>query len=443
MLVDLARNDLGRVAAPGSVAVSEFGAVERYSHVWHIVSTVTATVADGHDAFDVLRATFPAGTLTGAPKVRAMELIEELEPVRRGVYGGAVGYLDATGDLDMAIAIRTAVVRDGMAHVQAVGRHRRRQPARARGAGDPEQGPGGAAGHRHGRDAAPVRRRSAEASVPVTTSPDRRPPRREPADGSSRTRRGRRSGCRRRGIGGAGHGPGVVDGGRHPARPAGPGPPRRQRAHPATGRHRARRGRAGRGAGPARHPRRDPARRRCRPGPGRRGDGRGGRWPDCPRCRTPAGGSSSPTPGPVAGLANGRGDRRHGAPGRGSCWPRSAACSVAAGGSDDGAARRPVAGDVGALRVTGGRGPRRRRRSRRALRRCPGGLATRRRTRSRAPRRPGPVATARSRRGPDDRRERRATTRSHRSGTAGPSRRVTRAGSSVTCEPAAGQARAR
>ena len=119
MLVDLARNDLGRVAAPGTVAVAEFGAVERYSHVWHIVSTVTATVAEGHDAFDVLRATFPAGTLTGAPKVRAMELIEELEPVRRGVYGGAVGYLDATGELDMAIAIRTAVVRDGIAHVQA------------------------------------------------------------------------------------------------------------------------------------------------------------------------------------------------------------------------------------------------------------------------------------------------------------------------------------
>ena len=119
MLVDLARNDLGRVAAPGTVAVAEFGAVERYSHVWHIVSTVTATVADGQDAFDVLRATFPAGTLTGAPKVRAMELIEELEPVRRGVYGGAVGYLDATGELDMAIAIRTAVVRDGIAHVQA------------------------------------------------------------------------------------------------------------------------------------------------------------------------------------------------------------------------------------------------------------------------------------------------------------------------------------
>jgi anthranilate synthase component 1 len=119
MLVDLARNDLGRVAAPGSVRVVEFGAVERYSHVWHIVSTVEAEVAGTLDAFDVLLATFPAGTLTGAPKVRAMELIDEFEPVRRGIYGGAVGYLDAAGDLDMAIAIRTAVMRDGVAHVQA------------------------------------------------------------------------------------------------------------------------------------------------------------------------------------------------------------------------------------------------------------------------------------------------------------------------------------
>lgn len=119
MLVDLARNDLGRVSAPGSVHVSEFGEVERYSHVWHIVSTVESTVAAGRDAFDVLTATFPAGTLTGAPKVRAMELIDELEPVRRGVYGGAVGYLDAAGDLDMAIAIRTAVMRGGVAYVQA------------------------------------------------------------------------------------------------------------------------------------------------------------------------------------------------------------------------------------------------------------------------------------------------------------------------------------
>jgi anthranilate synthase component I len=119
MLVDLARNDLGRVSAPGTVEVVEFGALERYSHVWHIVSTVQSQVAPGHDAFDVLVASFPAGTLTGAPKVRAMELIDELEPVRRGVYGGAVGYLDFAGDLDMAIAIRTAVMIAGTAYVQA------------------------------------------------------------------------------------------------------------------------------------------------------------------------------------------------------------------------------------------------------------------------------------------------------------------------------------
>lgn len=119
MLVDLARNDLGRVCVPGSVHVVEFGALERYSHVWHIVSTVVGTVAPDRDALDVLTACFPAGTLTGAPKVRAMELIDELEPVRRGVYGGAVGYLDAAGDLDMAIAIRTAVMRGGSAYVQA------------------------------------------------------------------------------------------------------------------------------------------------------------------------------------------------------------------------------------------------------------------------------------------------------------------------------------
>lgn len=121
MLVDLARNDLGRVCAPGSVNVVEFGALERFSHVWHIVSTVVGQVAQGKDAFDVLCASFPAGTLTGAPKVRAMELIEQFEPVRRGVYGGSVGYLDAAGDLDMAIAIRTAVMRDGVAYVQAAG----------------------------------------------------------------------------------------------------------------------------------------------------------------------------------------------------------------------------------------------------------------------------------------------------------------------------------
>ncbi|HEY5336500.1 MAG TPA: chorismate-binding protein, partial [Mycobacteriales bacterium] len=112
-------NDLGRVCAPGTVSVVELGALERYSHVWHIVSTVTGEVLPGKDALDVLLACFPAGTLTGAPKVRAMEIIDELEPVRRGIYGGALGYLDTAGDLDMAIAIRTAVLTGGVAYVQA------------------------------------------------------------------------------------------------------------------------------------------------------------------------------------------------------------------------------------------------------------------------------------------------------------------------------------
>jgi anthranilate synthase component 1 len=119
MLVDLGRNDLGRVCRPGTVRVVEFGAVERYSHVMHIVSTVIGTVEADRTAVDVLAACFPAGTLSGAPKVRAMEIIDELEPVRRGIYGGGVGYLDFAGDLDMAIAIRTAVVRNGTAYVQA------------------------------------------------------------------------------------------------------------------------------------------------------------------------------------------------------------------------------------------------------------------------------------------------------------------------------------
>jgi anthranilate synthase component 1 len=119
MLVDLARNDLGRVCQPGTVKVVDFGIVERYSHLWHIVSTVTGDVADGFDALDVFTAAFPHGTVSGAPKVRAMELIEEFEPVRRGIYAGALGYLDPTGDLDMAIALRTAIMRDGVAYVQA------------------------------------------------------------------------------------------------------------------------------------------------------------------------------------------------------------------------------------------------------------------------------------------------------------------------------------
>jgi anthranilate synthase component 1 len=107
------------VCDAGSVKVVEFGVVERYSHLWHIVSTVTGEVAEGLDALDVFKAAFPHGTVTGAPKVRAMELIDELEPVRRGIYSGALGYFDPAGDLDMAIAFRMAIMRDGIAYVQA------------------------------------------------------------------------------------------------------------------------------------------------------------------------------------------------------------------------------------------------------------------------------------------------------------------------------------
>jgi anthranilate synthase component 1 len=119
MLVDLGRNDLGRVAAAGTVEVVDLMAVERFSHVMHLVSTVVCEVAEGATALDVLCACFPAGTLSGAPKVRAMEIIEELEPTRRGLYGGVVGYVDVAGDLDTAVAIRTVVMRNGRAYVQA------------------------------------------------------------------------------------------------------------------------------------------------------------------------------------------------------------------------------------------------------------------------------------------------------------------------------------
>ncbi len=119
MLVDLSRNDLGRVCEIGSVAVSRYAAVEKYSHVQHLVSDVRGTLAAGRRAVDALAACFPAGTLTGAPKIRAMELIDELEAARRGVYGGVVGYLDAAGNLDVAIAIRTAVVENGICRIQA------------------------------------------------------------------------------------------------------------------------------------------------------------------------------------------------------------------------------------------------------------------------------------------------------------------------------------
>jgi len=119
MLVDLGRNDLGRVCSPGTVKVVDFFTVERYSHVMHIVSTVTGSLAPGRTAFDALTACFPAGTLSGAPKPRAMSIIDELEPARRGIYGGVVGYLDFAGNADTAITIRTAVLIDGVAHVQA------------------------------------------------------------------------------------------------------------------------------------------------------------------------------------------------------------------------------------------------------------------------------------------------------------------------------------
>ncbi len=121
MLVDLGRNDAGRVAQTGSVKVTEQMIVERYSHVMHIVSNVEGRLKPGLNAIDVLRATFPAGTVSGAPKVRAMEIIDELEPVKRGVYAGAVGYLGFHGNMDVAIALRTAVVKDGILYVQAGG----------------------------------------------------------------------------------------------------------------------------------------------------------------------------------------------------------------------------------------------------------------------------------------------------------------------------------
>ena len=119
MLIDLARNDIGRIAKTGSVKVTEAFGIERYSHVMHIVSNVEGQLKDGMTGLDVLRASFPAGTLSGAPKIRAMEIIDELEPVQRGVYGGAVGYLSFAGDMDVAIAIRTGVIKDQTLYVQA------------------------------------------------------------------------------------------------------------------------------------------------------------------------------------------------------------------------------------------------------------------------------------------------------------------------------------
>jgi anthranilate synthase component 1 len=119
MLVDLGRNDLGRIAQTGSVQVNQLMVVERYSHVMHLVSHIQAQLADGKDCFDVLKATFPAGTLSGAPKVRAMEIIDEMEPFCRGPYGGAVGYFSFTGNMDFCITIRTIVAKDNRIFIQA------------------------------------------------------------------------------------------------------------------------------------------------------------------------------------------------------------------------------------------------------------------------------------------------------------------------------------
>ena len=119
MLVDLGRNDVGRVARYGTVELSDVMTVERYSHVMHITSNVTGQLSPGHDSFDALCACLPAGTVSGAPKVRAMQIIDELEPHRRGPYAGAVGYFDFNGNMDTCIALRTMVIQDGNAYVQA------------------------------------------------------------------------------------------------------------------------------------------------------------------------------------------------------------------------------------------------------------------------------------------------------------------------------------
>ena len=119
MLIDLARNDVGRIAKNGSVKVTDRMVIEKYSHVQHIVSSVEGELLDNASNMDVLKATFPAGTLSGAPKIRAMEIIDEMEIVKRGVYGGAAGYLSFSGDMDVAIVIRTGIIKDGMVHAQA------------------------------------------------------------------------------------------------------------------------------------------------------------------------------------------------------------------------------------------------------------------------------------------------------------------------------------
>ena len=146
MLVDLARNDVGRVVEFGTEQVDEMMTLERYSHVMHLTSQVSGDLVDGKTPIDVLRATLPAGTVSGAPKVRAMEIIDDLEPVKRGPYAGVVGYIDFSGNIDTAIAIRTMVVRTDGTSRAGRRRHRRRLRSRARGPRVPQQGRGAAVG---------------------------------------------------------------------------------------------------------------------------------------------------------------------------------------------------------------------------------------------------------------------------------------------------------
>ena len=166
MLVDLARNDVGRVVRFGTEKVDELMSIERYSHIMHITSQVSGELADGKGPIDVLRATLPAGTLSGAPKVRAMEIIDELEPTKRGVYGGVVGYIDFSGNVDTAIAIRTMVVDARRTGQRAGGRrHRGRQRPRTRGRGVRAQGRGAAGG----RDGGPTHGRRAGTGAGTVT----------------------------------------------------------------------------------------------------------------------------------------------------------------------------------------------------------------------------------------------------------------------------------
>jgi anthranilate synthase component 1 len=157
MLVDLGRNDLGRVADYGSVEVTELMIVERYSHVMHLVSGIKARLKRGSDRFDALAACFPAGTVTGAPKVRAMEIIDELEPTRRGVYAGSVMYMDFSGNLDSCISIRTMVAKDGRAYVQAGAGIVADSVPRSRIHRNRKQGPGGPSGRGNGRKQGRIR----------------------------------------------------------------------------------------------------------------------------------------------------------------------------------------------------------------------------------------------------------------------------------------------